>query len=495
MKNFVLSDLIFSGDLPPATIADRVRRGVLVRLASGVYTTDVDREPAQVVRNNLFDIVGRLVLNAVITDRSARTGAPVDGVLYLARPGRPREIRLPGLVVRVRDGAAPQDGDVPLPGGLHLASRPRGLAENTRPSRARAGQRRTLDDDELGDWIDYICTADGVDRLTRYREDAERLAPLLGVTDHDLAKLQRLVGVALGTRPDEHTSSTALSSRRAGRPVDQTRVRRFEVLAEALRRAAPQSRPLNVSDPRRYGYLPFFEAYFSNFIEGTEFEVDEAARIVFEGEVPQQRPADAHDVLGTYRLVADAAEMTQTGETVDEFIALTRRRNAAIMEGRPEVMPGEFKVLANQAGATSFVEPELVEGTLAAGFRLRDDLDTAWEKAVFVAFVVAEVHPFADGNGRTARVMMNAELHSGGQCRIIVPTVFRLDYLDGLRLLSRRDDPTVFIKAMRFAHDLTASIDFTDYEAAKQQLVDAHAFDEPESARRLRLPIQGVTGP
>ena len=41
--------------------------------------------------------------------------------------------------------------------------------------------------------------------------------------------------------------------------------------------------------------LAFFETYFSNFIEGTEFAVDEAADIAFRGTVPNERPADAHD--------------------------------------------------------------------------------------------------------------------------------------------------------------------------------------------------------
>jgi hypothetical protein len=35
--------------------------------------------------------------------------------------------------------------------------------------------------------------------------------------------------------------------------------------------------------------LPFFEAYFSNFIEGTEFAVDEAAAIIFENRIPKNR--------------------------------------------------------------------------------------------------------------------------------------------------------------------------------------------------------------
>jgi hypothetical protein len=84
--------------------------------------------------------------------------------------------------------------------------------------------------------------------------------------------------------------------------------------------------------------------------------------------------------------------------------------------------------------------------------------------------------------------MMSAELDSGRQCRIIVPTVFREDYLDGLRMLSRQGDASLFIKAMRYAHDFTASIDFADYAEAKQQLTEANAFEEPDSVRRLRLP-------
>ncbi len=82
---------------------------------------------------------------------------------------------------------------------------------------------------------------------------------------------------------------------------------------------------------------------------------------------------------------------------------------------------------------------------------------------------------------------MNAELHTGGQSWIIIPPVFRQDYLDGLRLLSRQDDSTVFIKAMRYAHDFTASIDFTDYAEAKRQLNEANAFEEPDSPRRLQI--------
>lgn len=40
---------------------------------------------------------------------------------------------------------------------------------------------------------------------------------------------------------------------------------------------------------------------------------------------------------------------------------------------------------------------------------------------------------------------------------------------------------------MRFAHDLTASVDLSDYAEAKRQLTRANAFEEPDSVRRLQI--------
>jgi hypothetical protein len=84
--------------------------------------------------------------------------------------------------------------------------------------------------------------------------------------------------------------------------------------------------------------------------------------------------------------------------------------------------------------------------------------------------------------------MMNAELVSGAQSRIIIPTVFRDDYLGGLRQLTRQSDSSVLIKAMRYAHDYTASIDFSTVPAGTEVLRATNAFNEPGSSERLKLP-------
>ncbi len=481
------NEIVFAGDMPSQTTSDMLRRGELRQLARGAYTNNTTSGLEAVVGRHWHTIVGHEFPDAVITDRSALTGGKVDGFLYLSRDGRPREMSLPGLEIIARRGAGPLDGDIQLPGGLWQASRARALAENMRPSRSRRGRpRRTLDDHEIDAWIERLCRLEGEGRLTEFRHQSERLGPKLGVDPDHVAALGRKIGAAIGSQQIP-TSDRALAARQAGLPFDPDRIERFDALVVALRSAAPQSRRGLDPDSAPFVLQAFWEAYFSNFIEGTTFTIDEARSIVFDGTLVTDRAADSHDILGTYAIVADPREMGRTAESPDEFIDVLRSRHASLMRGRPAIA-GEFKTLPNQAGMTLFVDPALVDGTLREGWRRLAELDTAWERAVYTMFLVADVHPFVDGNGRIARVMMNAELVAGRQSKIIVPTGFRSNYLVGLRRFSRDDDPSVYVKALRFLHDYTAQIRWTTNDTAEADLRATNAFEEADDAPPLRLP-------
>jgi fido (protein-threonine AMPylation protein) len=97
-------------------------------------------------------------------------------------------------------------------------------------------------------------------------------------------------------------------------------------------------------------------------------------------------------------------------------------------------------------------------------------------------FLVSDVHPFVDGNGRIARIMMNAELVAAGRSTIIIPTVYRDDYLLALRALTRRDRPTPLVNALvaaqRFSHRA-----FSPYPQALRELQRRNWFREPDEAR------------
>lgn len=112
-------------------------------------------------------------------------------------------------------------------------------------------------------------------------------------------------------------------------------------------------------------------------------------------------------------------------------------------------------------------------------------------------FLVSEVHPFEDGNGRLARLAMNAELSAAGQHRILVPLIVRNDYLSGLRRLSRDDDPRLLCRVLSRAWRWSAQVDFSSVTVARAVLDATHALADPAEAEReglqLRLPHDLLT--
>lgn len=158
------------------------------------------------------------------------------------------------------------------------------------------------------------------------------------------------------------------------------------------------------------------------------------------------------------------------------------------MAARPEVFPGEIKLKSNRAGNTTFVQPRLVRGTFTAGASRINELEPGLSRALYAMFLIAETHPFNDGNGRLARLLMNSELSQVGQCRIIVPTLYRETYLDCLRVLTREGDPDPFMRAMIDIQEWTAAFDYDDLDKVISTMQDCNAFQKSLSEFRLGMP-------
>ncbi len=484
-----MPEVFLSTDEISYAVSRAAKAGKIRKIGPKLYTTNLMDPPEQIVRRNFWHIAGLIFPGAVVVDRTAVENVPAsDGSVFLASAST-RDVELPGITLRSRKGQGPIEEDRPFIGGLFISSPARAYLENMAPSRARKSVARRLSREELEQRLDTDIRTKGEDYIKALRDEARRIASKLGL-EKAQAQLDEIIGTLLGTHDAKIKSDTA-AARAAGRPFDPRRVDLFTVLHEELMKTdAPIRRGPNIAGENIN--LPFFEAYFSNFIEGTEFEVSEAAEIVFEGRIPEQRPADAHDILGTYRVVSSKNEMSKLPETLGEFISLMRTRHAQVMEGRPDKVPGQFKTRANQAGATLFVEPELVEGTLERGFEIYQAINEPFSRAAFMMFLVAEVHPFADGNGRLARIMMNAELVAADECRIIIPTIYRNNYLAALRALSQNQAAEPVIRMLNFAQKYTTAIDFSTYENAESELRRTTAFMDPgvadEEGIRLKLP-------
>ncbi len=469
--------------------SEAVSAGRARKIGPRLYTGNMTDEPAAIVRRNLWPVVSLMAPGAVIGYRTAFEMAPAsDGTVFLTGATRNGQVKLPGLTLRLIPGPGPLEGDQPL-FDLHIASRPRALLEVLKPSRARGTVARGWPRAQVEENLERELRIAGEARLNRIRDEARRLAPLLGA-EPELRVLDGIIGALLGTKQSA-LSAPAAVARAAGEPYDAARLDRFQALHAALVRWIPRPRPDALTDDAEFTNIAFFDAYFSNFIEGTRFEVAEARAIALEGKIPAARPADAHDVLGTYRLVGSRTAMGRSVRDYPDFDAFLRALQGAhteILSARPDKRPGELKSGVNVAGETTFVAPELVRGTLRQGFELARSLEAPFARAVAMMFIVSEVHPFEDGNGRIARAFMNAELVSGGERRILIPTVYRDDYVTGLRVHTRQGHPDALIKSLDFAQEYAARVDFSEYDHALAVLRESGAFEEPGPQVRLRLP-------
>ncbi|MCR5414656.1 MAG: Fic family protein [Kiritimatiellae bacterium] len=477
----ILNEVIIGSTRPDIAklLSSLKQQGRVVKLASRVYTTNLTDSPENIVRRNLWTIVGRLWPGARLCHRTALEYAPHDGHVFLAYKYT-KKVALPGVVIHFLATPASLDSDYPFMEGLGVSSHARALLENLEPDRTQGGVRKSAGIEAVEERLEAVLAAGGEAALNKLRDEARAVALATG-HGAEFSRLDRIAGALQSTRPVDVLNSPVALARAAGEPFDSPRIDIFGRLIERLARMDfPDWAEVNVTD-RAFSTFAFFESYFSNCIEGTEFELDEARRIVETGVAIPQRDADSHDILGTYAIASNRLEMSRQAKTGEEFLDILRGRHRVVMSGRPSSRPGMFKTRENRAGETHFVAPERVRGTLKRAFDMSRCLRHPFARAVFSLFVTSEVHPFADGNGRISRIMMNAELVAAGRAKIIVPTVFRPDYIGALRKLSREGEASVLVEAMGRLWDFSRLMKADDFGALRRRLEDSNAFSDDES--------------
>lgn len=460
-------------------LARMVKEGVIRKISPKVYTSNLTDAPENIVRRNLFIILGRLFPKAVISHRSAIEFQPTpDGHIFLTY-SYTRNVSLPGITVHLMEGKGGMPEDTPFIEGLYLSRQERAFLENLQVSKKKGEESKTLPQQVIEEKLEAIVRTNGEVALNELRDRARDISETLGMK-LEYEKLNRIISALLTTHPSKVLTSQLAIARAFGYPYDPMRVELFNTLFGSLQQQEYESVPEPNNTEKAYRNFAFFESYFSNYIEGTEFELEDAKRIIETNQPMPARNEDSHDILGTFYIVANKMEMDRTPDSVDELFYLLQSRHRIMLSARPSKMPGLFKMQNNRAGNTHFVDFNLTRGTLIKGFEFYNALQKPFAKAVFMMFMISEIHPFIDGNGRMARVMMNAELSHSGEAKIIIPTVFRNDYLLALRKLSRQNDPGVFIHVMQKARHFSSMLLGEDLEAMEAYLNDANAFADPE---------------
>ena len=474
-----------------ATEARRLQRaaksGALLRVAERIYIRNGSPEDlSHRVRSQWQNIAGALYPGAVVSHLSAfKGGMTAEGLLMLSHPTSfNRKRALPGgltIVLMKGPGRLPQDIALGS-SGLFWSSRARTLLENLGASRTvplrRAGR------DKVEEHLTNILNAAGAVELNRVRDHARQLAGALDA-NKEFKALDSMIGALLGTRAKGRLKTRMGRLVAAGTPADAERMTRFNLLADALRNAVLPAIPDVAAGGAAKVHFAFLESYFSNFVEGTKFSIEEAQDIVLRNRIVKSRPKDSHDVLGVFAIANHAGFRDTLPAPGEAFVAGLRDRHKRMLSTRPEANPGELKLDRNFAGSTEFVSPGLVRGTLQEGSAIALSVPEGLARAIFYAFLIAEVHPFTDGNGRLSRLLMNAELSRVGACRVIIPTLFHPQYIDCLKVLTKSDRPAPFIKVIALMARWCGKFQYTRLPELLKAMTACNAFEE--SLARFRL--------
>jgi len=207
-------------------------------------------------------------------------------------------------------------------------------------------------------------------------------------------------------------------------------------------------RPLNAIEAKQLdNYFRVDLTYSSNALEGNTLTLSETKVLLEDGITAGGKPLrDCYEVSGhaeayDFMLTAARAAPFQLTEAIvcklhelfyarlDSAAAGQYRDHQVFITGTDYLPPTPEDTPAQMA--------EFITEFQAKAQKLHPVLLAAWAHRRFV-----DIHPFTDGNGRTARLLMNLILVNRGYFVVSIPPIYRQEYISALRLAQRGEHPS-----------------------------------------------------
>ncbi len=187
--------------------------------------------------------------------------------------------------------------------------------------------------------------------------------------------------------------------------------------------------------------------YDTQRIEGSMLSLKETADLLERGMTPREKPvrdvkeAEAHNAL--------FGEVLETTKELSLQLVLSWHRKLFL--ATKEDLAGKMRQHQMLISRSRFVPPSPVELTaLFHDFfkwyaRNREKLHPV-ELAALVHFRFVTIHPFADGNGRISRLLMNIVLHRHGYPLLNIPYTGRSSYYNALERSQMKQEDHIFVQ-------------------------------------------------
>ena len=222
---------------------------------------------------------------------------------------------------------------------------------------------------------------------------------------------------------------------------------------EENRKKIQDFRPLKPAEIQELdNYFKVGTTYSSNALEGNSLTITETKILIEDGITVGGKPVkDYYEASGhssAYDYMVKIAK--EKPPVINEEIILKLHHlfyNKVDIENA-----GKYRVEQVFISGTEYLPPSAEEvpqlmKEFIENINLKDSLHPI-EFAALLHKGLVDIHPFIDGNGRTARLLMNLVLVSEGYGVALIPPVLRREYIDSLIISQREKNSDVepFIK-------------------------------------------------
>jgi len=217
---------------------------------------------------------------------------------------------------------------------------------------------------------------------------------------------------------------------------------------DANRQKIANRRPLTPDEVRELDqYYRIGTTYSSNALEGNSLTLTETKVLLEDGITVHGKPMrDFAEAAGHAKAYDFMLSVARSGDlTFSEDVIL--RIHTLFYGGVDGEQAGRYRDHQVFITGTEYIPPEADEiPVLMRDFV--DDLNGRKDilhPVLFAAFAhkrLVDIHPFADGNGRTARLLMNLILVNRGYCVVSIPPILRHEYISALIAAQKELRPT-----------------------------------------------------
>ncbi|MFI3166665.1 MAG: Fic family protein [Bacillota bacterium] len=229
---------------------------------------------------------------------------------------------------------------------------------------------------------------------------------------------------------------------------DQNQIEQMRIEVQALKKQLSAMRPLSSGEIERlYEDFSIEFTYDSNAMEGNTMTLDETFMLIKEGiSAIDKHISDQVEIVNHHKLFVKLVSEVKGKRYLSKSLILDVHKSL-LLSTKPEIA-GKYRKINVGVGAnvnTMYQAPEWsdVESLMKQYIEKFNEKN----KQDILSFVDAHIdferiHPFADGNGRTGRMLLNLQLIKAGYLPVNIKFTDRRDYIQAFKNITRANDRT-----------------------------------------------------